>query len=173
MKSPLPAPAADICLVLEGTYPYVSGGVSTWVHQIIEMFPQWTFSILYLGAQHDPAAKHKYTLPGNLIAIEEIYLFDNSSEPANATAALVPAQWRPLHENVRKLGVRAPTGEAHEFELLRSIMAHITQHPRVSFDTFWNSQSTWGVVHELYDRYAHDESFLDFYWTTCFLIQPL
>ena len=35
----------DICLVLEGTYPYVSGGVSTWVHQVINMFPDWTFSL--------------------------------------------------------------------------------------------------------------------------------
>ena len=28
-----------VCLLLEGTYPYVSGGVSTWVHQIIEAMP--------------------------------------------------------------------------------------------------------------------------------------
>ena len=27
------ASAADVCLVLEGTYPYVSGGVSSWVHE--------------------------------------------------------------------------------------------------------------------------------------------
>ena len=26
---------ADVCLVLEGTYPYVKGGVSTWVHDLI------------------------------------------------------------------------------------------------------------------------------------------
>ena len=31
---------ADVGLLLEGTYPYVSGGVSTWVHEIISGFPE-------------------------------------------------------------------------------------------------------------------------------------
>ena len=26
------APTADICLLLEGTWPYVRGGVSRWIH---------------------------------------------------------------------------------------------------------------------------------------------
>lgn len=30
---------ADVCLLLEGAYPYISGGVSTWVRQIIEGQP--------------------------------------------------------------------------------------------------------------------------------------
>ena len=29
-----------ICLVLEGCYPYVNGGVSTWMHQYITEMPQ-------------------------------------------------------------------------------------------------------------------------------------
>ena len=28
-------PKADIALLLEGTYPFIRGGVSSWVHQII------------------------------------------------------------------------------------------------------------------------------------------
>ena len=30
---------ADVTLILEGTYPYVAGGVSTWVHQILGAYP--------------------------------------------------------------------------------------------------------------------------------------
>ncbi len=29
-----------ICLVLEGSYPYVHGGVSTWMHAYIQAMPQ-------------------------------------------------------------------------------------------------------------------------------------
>jgi hypothetical protein len=57
--------------VLEGTYPYVSGGVSTWVHQIMGMFPDLNFAIFYLGAQKDPNCQMKYELPPNLLALEE------------------------------------------------------------------------------------------------------
>ena len=28
---------ADVCLFLEGTYPYATGGVSTWTHELIKM----------------------------------------------------------------------------------------------------------------------------------------
>ena len=44
---------ADVCLLLEGTYPYVRGGVSTWVKQLIEGMPDLTFSIVFLGASPD------------------------------------------------------------------------------------------------------------------------
>lgn len=70
-------PDSDICLILEGTYPYVSGGVSTWVHQIINAFPEWKFSLSLLGAQKDPKATFKYELPKNVVCVEEAYLFQD------------------------------------------------------------------------------------------------
>ena len=33
-----------ICLVLEGSYPYVHGGVSTWMHAYIQAMPRQEFS---------------------------------------------------------------------------------------------------------------------------------
>ncbi len=42
---------ADVCLLLEGTYPYVSGGVSGCVHQLIKKLPNTSFAIVYLGAK--------------------------------------------------------------------------------------------------------------------------
>ena len=34
-----------ICLVLEGSYPYVHGGVSTWMHAYIQAMPRQEFSL--------------------------------------------------------------------------------------------------------------------------------
>jgi polysaccharide biosynthesis protein PelF len=164
-------PTTDICLILEGTYPYVSGGVSTWVHQILEMFPEWTFSLYFLGAQHDPKAKYKYALPKNVVCVEEVYLFDLSPEAATLPTGV--KNWQPFYEAVRRLGLRNATAGDHDFELLSSLMAHIEQNPRTTFDTFWQSRETWTVVRELYDRNASDESFLDFFWALRFLVQPM
>ena len=44
-----PGHAADVAFLLEGTYPYVSGGVSHWVHEIISGLPDITFSVIFLG----------------------------------------------------------------------------------------------------------------------------
>lgn len=161
----------DICLVLEGTYPYVSGGVSTWVHQIINMFPQWTFSLFYLGAQRDPKAKYKYQLPPNVKVVEEVFLFDDA--PDGGLLGGIGGKWKPFYESVRKLGIRTPTGDASDLDLVRGLLSHVSEHSRVSFEDFFKHQETWDVATEIYDRYASDESFLDFYWTLRFLIQPL
>lgn len=164
-------PPADICLVLEGTYPYVSGGVSTWVHQIINMFPDWTFALFYLGAQKDPKAQAKYTLPRNVVSLEEVYLFDGA--PDGGILGGMGSRWQPFYSNIRKLGVRLPAGDSYDLEILRSLLQHVADHPRVSFETFWGHEETWSVLQEIYHRYARDESFLDFFWTVRYLIQPL
>ena len=36
---------ADVTLILEGTYPYVAGGVSSWVHQILNSYPDRRFAL--------------------------------------------------------------------------------------------------------------------------------
>ena len=41
--------ANNVCLVLEGTYPYVPGGVSSWVHDIVRSMPEQPFSLLHIG----------------------------------------------------------------------------------------------------------------------------
>jgi len=64
---------SDICLVLEGTYPYVSGGVSTWAHDLILNQPDKTFHIVAIMA---PGADPKlaYELPENVSGVTKIYL---------------------------------------------------------------------------------------------------
>lgn len=163
---------ADICLVLEGTYPYVSGGVSTWVHQILHAFPQWQFAVFYLGAEKTPDLKPRYELPPNLVHLEEVFLFQPSSRLVRLRDS-VPASWEPLYENLRKLFVRTPNGDAHDFMLVGKVLQHIASHSAVDFDTFWRDAKTWAVLREVYDRYAPDDSFIDFFWACRFLIAPV
>ncbi len=47
----------DVMLLLEGTFPYVSGGVSSWVNQIIRGFP--TFA----SVRSSSAAAVRITVP--------------------------------------------------------------------------------------------------------------
>ena len=52
-----------ICLVLEGSYPYVHGGVSTWMHAYIQAMPQQEFSLWVIGAKAQDRGKFVYELP--------------------------------------------------------------------------------------------------------------
>ncbi len=65
-----------ICLVLEGSYPYVHGGVSTWMHAYIQAMPQQEFSLWVIGAKAEDRGKFVYELPPNVKEVEEVFLDD-------------------------------------------------------------------------------------------------
>jgi hypothetical protein len=55
---------ADIALLLEGTFPYVSGGVSSWINQIIRAYPEYRFALVFLGSQRSDYGAFKYQAAG-------------------------------------------------------------------------------------------------------------
>ncbi len=65
-----------ICVILEGCYPYVTGGVSTWIHQYMKAMPQHEFVVWAVGASSEDRGKFKYELPDNVVEIREIFLND-------------------------------------------------------------------------------------------------
>lgn len=65
-----------ICLVLEGCYPYVNGGVSTWMHQYITEMPQHEFVLWVIGAKAEDRDKFVYRLPPNVVEIHQVFLDD-------------------------------------------------------------------------------------------------
>ena len=67
---------SDVCLVLEGTYPYVRGGVSSWVHQIVSNMPDIKFSILSIMPNPSFTREERYDMPGNVQSVINIYLQD-------------------------------------------------------------------------------------------------
>ncbi|MBI4870912.1 MAG: GT4 family glycosyltransferase PelF [Candidatus Riflebacteria bacterium] len=64
---------ADVCFVLEGSYPYVRGGVSSWTHQLIRGMPELKFSLLTVVASRKDL-KLAYELPGNVVEVEDVVL---------------------------------------------------------------------------------------------------
>lgn len=67
---------SDICLVLEGTYPYITGGVSSWVHGIIKSLPEYNFSLLVILPDVQYATEKKYEIPDNVTEISEVFIHD-------------------------------------------------------------------------------------------------
>lgn len=63
-----------ICLILEGCYPYVFGGVATWVNQYILSKPEHEFVLLTIGAHKKDKGKFVYEMPKNVVEIKEIFL---------------------------------------------------------------------------------------------------
>lgn len=148
----------DVCLILEGTYPYVSGGVSTWVHQLIGAMKDIRFGIVYVAAHSDPTRTPKYAIPQNVIYLNEVCLHDY--------ALGREAACRPQAKDYQRLSQfydRLVTGSIAGFEEV----APLFRGPRSCFDfnNFFTSHEIWTEMVRFYDRFARDTSFLDFFWT--------
>lgn len=166
-----PKPSPDVCLLLEGTYPYVSGGVSTWVHQIITALPDLTFSIFFIGSEKADHAKFKYQLPANVLGVEEIYLHENTTRSRRRGRS--DADPGSVHDAVRKLLSHAPEDPRASDALaeLSAAVAQLASHQ--SFDDFWRDAGTWQLIQELYHSYAEGGAFLDFFWSLRSLVEPV
>lgn len=65
-----------ICLILEGCYPFINGGVSTWMHKYINEMPEHEFVLWVIGAKAENRDKFVYTLPENVVEVEQVFLDD-------------------------------------------------------------------------------------------------
>ncbi len=168
-------PVADVCLVLEGTYPYVQGGVSSWVHQIVTELPDVTFALFFLGSTREQAAKKRYTPPANVISLIEVFLF----EPL-PPEELVPA---PLDANSRQRLFSALShfylkaeGEAQLpafWDVVDTLDALSAAGKRCTFGNLAHDLEAWDLLTEVCERFAPEESFIDFFWAARFVHLPV
>jgi polysaccharide biosynthesis protein PelF len=69
-----------ICMIAEGSYPYVTGGVSSWINSIIKEMPDAQFIIYAIAAEQKSKNKFKYVLPENVIEVKEVFLDTHLNE---------------------------------------------------------------------------------------------
>lgn len=63
-----------VCLIFEGSYPYIYGGVSSWAHQLINALPDVEFALLLIGPKKENRGKFVYELPKNVVSTTEYFL---------------------------------------------------------------------------------------------------
>lgn len=67
-----------VCLICEGSYPYVAGGVAGWVQMLCQSLPDVEFAIWSIATNRTEMSEYKYTLPQNVKEVKTIYLGDDT-----------------------------------------------------------------------------------------------
>ena len=153
MPSGQPERIADICLIAEGCYPYVAGGVSTWIDWLIRSHPELTFTVLAIlpGAPTVP----RYERPSNLLSIEHVRLDDNRLGTDKQWPATTPEHMADL------LGHLLNEGDPSSLVELMGLLG--PPGHRVALDTLLNSQEAWETMCHHYGSMSH-ASFLGYFW---------
>ena len=153
------ARSADVTLLLEGTYPFVRGGVSAWVHRLVEALPETTFSLVFIGGRrcdHGPAA---YAFPANVVHFERHYLFEPKEEEPPKRSGAGAAELDLLHDYLLAT-VPKPADPA----TVKRIALWLAGSDALSYDAFLHGDSSWDWI---CDRYGRDraQSFTSYFWT--------
>ena len=148
--------AADICLIVEGCYPFVPGGVSSWIDWLIRTQPDTTFSIVSLWPK--PGNEQpRYRMPDNAVAFHPLYLQDFGQTPRMRVR--VPPGIDRLGDALAGLMTR---GGAERLDAACREMA--TLSPSFPADMLYNSPVGWSLVKHMYRSQMPYGSFLHFFW---------
>lgn len=166
------ASEADIALLLEGTFPYVSGGVSSWVNQMIRAYPEYRFAIVFLGSRREDYTSFKYELPANVVHFEEHFLYDDitSTErpPPRKGDREAFKMASHLHE---KFATGCPEHEA--LTAFKEVAHAMLPGGKLNLDEFLHSERAWEIICDRYRRFCSDPSFVDYFWTVRIMHTPL
>lgn len=151
-----------VCIVAEGCYPFVVGGVSSWVHSLIGLFPKTEFVILAIAANRTLRGKYAYELPPNVSEVYELYLED--------------VDWTPKKRHPKRMSKL-------QYSALRSLILDQDVEWEVLFDFFQNGDVSLNdllmgedflqAVTECYQLQYSQIVFSDFLWTMRSIYLPL
>ncbi len=157
------AEEADIALLLEGTFPYVAGGVSSWVNQIIRGFPEYRFAIIFLGSRVEDYGDMKYALPDNVVHLERHFLYN-----PEVGAPIQPRHGDPQTfekmANMHKY-FRDPHAHCQYAGLFSQIVPEMGHNGKASLEQFLYSHESWEYIKAQYLQNCTDPSFVDYFWS--------
>jgi polysaccharide biosynthesis protein PelF len=146
-------------LILEGTYPFVSGGVSSWVHALITGMPDLSFGIIYLSESYKKDRPYKYQLPNNVVCLMEVSVFELVSLPPDKGADPRDS-WR----SFANLADGLQRGVIDDFEDHFQYLGFGGKRG-ATIAELGTSRNSWNVLTEMYHMKADHTSFIDFFWT--------
>lgn len=157
---------SDVCLVLEGTYPYVSGGVSTWVHDLIRSLPELRFALVHIGPERGAYAEKRYLLPANVSALLDLYCRGPSSRGCDMAAAqrAADAERRRHNDASRASRILGALRRLHLEDQVDAALFDDLASGDLSMGAFLHGRPSLELTIDLYEKLAPETSFVDFFW---------
>jgi glycosyltransferase involved in cell wall biosynthesis len=148
-------------MMVEGAYPYLRGGVSSWVNDIITKMPEHEFVIQTIGAFTADAGKFLCSIPDNVTEVSEAFLDGGDTDSKKGRKRLNKKEF----EAVRSLLFGDDDKWEEIFEMFQ--MHPITLHNLLMGPDFFKA------AREYYDANYNRVAFSDFLWTCRSMYLPI
>ena len=153
-----------ICIVAEGSYPYVMGGVSSWIQMLVKEMPEHKFIIYAIGAYEKDRGRFKYDMPKNIIEIRETFLdlYLNEKGESNKRYTITDEE---------RIAIKSlMAGEDFQWKYL---IDFIDKYKFNSVSDFLMSKEFFDMAREVSEGKYTNIVFNDFFWTIRSMILTL
>lgn len=150
---------ADICLIAEGCYPFVTGGVSAWIQDLLLSHPDRTFHVVPIVAPLQNC-QIRYPFPPNLIDFSPLIL---QKLPLSSGKSLTRGEKKEFYPTLEKILL----GFLNKGTLisLKALMQLFETYPHgVSQEGLLDSPEAWEVLLNFYKTQMSSAGFMDFFW---------
>ena len=152
---------ADVCLILEGTYPYVTGGVSGWAHGLIAEQSHLSFHLCAI-VPRDADLELKYALPSNVIGLTTVRL--NDLPKGNIVSNGVAAR---IHTALRAPLSTLTNDKPMKLDDLKRVMDVLSgTRTQLGTEVLLDHEKAWDQLLALYEASFPDHSFLEYFWSS-------
>jgi len=146
---------ADVCLIVEGAYPFVAGGVSAWTHALIQAQSHLRFALVAITSDESPRS-YAYELPKNVVSFHIVPLHEKT-----------PSR-KPIAGRVGGDLMRATLRFQRDghLEQLTEVMTLLLPYVgRAKAADFLDSEDVWRAFEQLARDDMPDTSFLHYFWS--------
>lgn len=153
-----------ICIIAEGCYPYIAGGVSSWIQMLINGMPEHEFIIYTIGAEEKSRGIYKYDIPKNVVEIRENFLDEFLEKRISKKINYK------LTENQRKQFVNFFTGKRVDWKIIFDMFCKGGQFKA---NEFLCSKEFLDIIRNLCAERYEQFSFNEVFWTIRSMLIPV
>lgn len=153
-------------IIAEGSYPYVSGGVSTWLQQLMENMPDINFKILSIMPSHDDLPSYKYVIPTNVISIDTVLMNDFKKSTFS-----LKRKNKLDNKDIAVLEKFINFDKMLDWSDLSSLLN--SESKNICPESLLQGKPLWDHIVERYERDFSKESFNSYVWAVKSMITPL
>lgn len=148
-------------IIFEGTYPYVTGGVSSWGNTLMKSMKDIEFCVIQIG-DIPKIRTPKYKFSDNVVDYFEYFLF--ADYDFSKKKKITKEFGEKLHEVLKY--------PFDEKVMANKLYDLFHEYSNYDFTSILKSEMYWNVMLEFYKTYIPYENFTNYFWTLQSMLLP-
>ena len=147
----------NLCFIAEGSYPYMTGGISSWLNIYMKCFVDYNLKLYTIAAKESDKGKFVCKVPENMSQIQEVFL----DTPLKKKPKRFPAKVVKSSQE-QELLIKHFSGEKVDWSQVFDFVDRIKKGRLVDF---FNSSDFYEIVDYIYERDFANAPYNDFLWS--------